>query len=176
MVNRCIPSMSLSWDESQRRLAERRRGLADPECKKCNGRGEVSPPQRPAMRRGLGFSRAPLDVSCVCVERAEAREERQARREERVAEKLAESIAEKLAKSLTPNAQAPREVQSVAQQPSAATLLGPDGKPIPTREVQSLAQQLATLHELHQAGALTAAEFARAKSRLIDGFGGQRTP
>jgi hypothetical protein len=122
------------------------------------------------MRQTLGSGRATVSYdACVCVERAEAREARQAQREERVAEKLAESVLKKLAKSLPTNSQVPQEVQSVAQQPAAATLLGPDGKPIPTREVQSLAQQLATLHQLHQAGALTAAEFARAKTRLISG-------
>lgn len=147
-----------------------RRSLADPNCKECQGSGQIYRRRPQPTRQGLGSGYGTvLYDACVCVERAEAREARQAQREERVAEKLAESVLKKLAKSLPTNTQVPQEVHSVAQQPAAATLLGPDGKPIPTREVQSLAQQLATLHELHQAGALTAAEFARAKTRLISG-------
>lgn len=166
MVNRRMPR----GFDGKCDLGAYRRSLADPNCKTCNGFGELFP--RPLQtRQRLGSSGAsPSLVACACVERAEARETKQARREERIAEKLAESVAKKLAKSLPTNAQAPQEVRSVAQQPATATLLGPDGKPIPTREVQSLAQQLATLNELYQAGALTAAEFARAKTRLINGF------
>jgi len=146
-----------------------KRDLADPDCKKCFGRGEV-PRKRADMpqTRLLGSGR-PIQLmdACICVERAWAREARQERIEARVAEKLAESVAKKLAESLTPNAQASCEDQSVAQQTVAATLLGPDGNPIPTRGSQSLAQQLTALHDLHKAGALTAAEFARAKRRLL---------
>jgi len=143
--------------------------LADPDCKKCFGSGEV--PRKRADNpptRLLGSGRpARLMDACICVKRALTREAREARIEERVAEKLAESVAKKLAESLTPNAQASCEDQSVAHQTVAATLLGPDGNPIPTRGSQSLAQQLTALRDLHQAGALTAAEFARAKGRLL---------
>lgn len=128
-----------------RDLSMRRRELADPSCKTCNGNGELFSRRSSERQNFLGSRGMSTSwVACACVERAEAREARQARREERVSEKLAESVAKKLAESLTPTARAPREVQS-------------------------LAQQLAALHALHQAGALTAEEFARAKTRLISG-------
>jgi len=41
-------------------------------------------------------------------------------------------------------------------------------RPARRSATKSVAEQLAILHDLHKAGALTAAEFLRAKTRLLD--------